>query len=837
MEDYKEKEDRFKADVIDALFAGKIVDVFPEMEFVEGKDRDGNKVWNSRHHLDGREDKQKKFVTVVGEKAKFNVHHHPDGADRGIIDLYMDLNNIDYKEARKRLSKDTGVNLPSGGSGTNTENSTTELAKQNSRMGAEKVFTAALWSGTDEAEKALDYLRNSRGLNDEQIKKMGIGILTRSSFDLLDENARSECEYTSKTDGKKRMYFDREGLAIVWAYRTGGKIAGFKFRSIDNKVFLNSQGLPKSGPLFNLNTRQKVAIVVESELDALLAQSEGIENVVATAGGAMSEEQIADARAKGVKQFVLFFDNDEDEDKGPKYTKDTIRLLNDDDNVKVVTGLPVGVKDIGEYLQQYDVESLRAIISKAESAFAYKFKNEIPADQMANAEQFYRKEQERRRIEAQAKEALKKAEQLIESGQVDEGLALMGETSKALRISAREDFFKKIFAKPKAGEVEQMLSELNEGLPTGVRFGNEPYQETLTLNPGLTFICGRSGHGKTSVLNCIALNEARRNLEMDNGKQVLYFSYEINKKRLILDLLNTFVDNPSISISPYNSIMSYYKPKPGEPKDAGFRDYVLDPIRYEESIDPLFKEYYKDEIPVSYRDPNKKQKNYDDFLDKKKVFIPTYIDNGAIVIVEERLTVEGLLDAIAYETARNNVSLICVDYAQLIYSEQYSRQRTEEIKKIVQDIKDFADANQIPVVMAAQFNQQVKTPANVKLTNIGEGGDFARIADTVVGIFNLEHFDLEVMENTEALKPVNKFGIQTYDDCRGKMYMRLLKRRYGISEVDTIVEWRGPSKKFVPNYPGDLNVDAIQASLQLTEGDEAKRKAAEAEREKSRSKW
>lgn len=812
MEDYKEKEDRFKADVIDALFAGKIVDAFPEMNFVE-RPAGG---WQSRHHLDGSEDRQKKFITVVGPDAKFNAHHYPDDKDRGIIDLYMDLNNIDYKEARKQLSRITGVALPEGdGGGTGTGNSNTELAKQNSRMGAEKVFKAALWSGTDEAKKALDYLRNSRGLNDEQIKKMGLGLITRSILNNLDENTKTECSY-----------FSREGIAIAWAYRTGGKIAGFKFREIYEKapgkdqVFLNSKGLPKSGPLFNLNTRQTVAIVVESELDALLAQAEGIENVVATAGGAMSVKQIEDARAKGVKQFILFFDKDV---KGEQFTKDTIQHLNDDDNVAVVTGLPEGIKDVGEYLQQYDVESLKAIISKAESAFAYKFKNEIPADQMANAEQFYRKEQERRRIEAQGKELLKKAEQLFESGQVDEALALMGETSKALRIRAREDFFKKIFAKPSAGEVEQMFSELNEGLPTGIRFGETPLQETLTLNPGLTFICGRSGHGKTSVLNCIALNEAGRNLAMENGKQVLYFSYEINKKRLMLDLLNTYVDNPSISISPYNSIMSYYKPKPGEPKDAGFHDYSREP-RPED------------------RDPNKKQNNYQDFLNKKRVFIPTYLDNGAIVIVEEKFTVEDLLDAITYETARNDVSLICVDYAQLIYSEQYSRQRTEEIKKIVQDIKDFADANQIPVVMAAQFNQQVDVPANVKLTNIGEGGDFARIADTVVGIFNLEKFDLEVIEaGDKALKPLHKFGITHYgagdDGCKGKMYMRLLKRRYGISDLDTIVEWRGPSKKFVPNYPDDLNVDAIQASLQLTESDEAKRKADEAEREKSRSKW
>ena len=805
MEDYKEKEDRFKADVIDALFAGKIVDAFPEMNFVE-RPAGG---WQSRHHLDGSEDRQKKFITVVGPDAKFNAHHYPDDKDRGIIDLYMDLNNIDYKEARKQLSRITGVALPEGdGGGTGTGNSNTELAKQNSRMGAEKAFKAALWSGTDEAKKALDYLRNSRGLNDEQIKKMGLGLIARSILNNLDENTKTECGY-----------FSREGIAIAWAYRTGGKIAGFKFREIYEKapgkdqVFLNSKGLPKSGPLFNLNTRQTVAIVVESELDALLAQAEGIENVVATAGGAMSVKQIEDARAKGVKQFVLFFDKDV---KGEQFTKDTIQHLNDDDNVKVVTGLPEGIKDVGEYLQQYDVESLKAIISKAESAFAYKFKNEIPADQMANAEQFYRKEQERRRIEAQAKELLNNAKQLIESGQVYEGLEEMSK-AKALKIHAREKEFEKIFAEPSAEEYHQIVSRLNEGLPTGIRFGDQPFQEALTLNPGLTFFAGNSGHGKTSVLNNIVLNEARRNLKMGNGKRVLYFSYEIDKGSVYVNLVNTFVDNPSISINPFNSIKGYYNTKPGEERDRFFYDYSHE--------------------PGPERDPNKKRKNYDDFIEKEGIFQSGYILSGAIVVIEKSYTVESLLEALTYEVDRNDVSLVCIDYAQLIYSEQYSRQRTEEIKKIVKDIKDFANERQLPVVMAAQFNQQVRTPANVKLTNIGEGGDFARIADTVVGIFNLEAFDLDVMESDEALKPLHKFGIQSYNDCRGKMYMRLLKRRNSLSYVDTIVEWRGPSKKFVPNYPGDLNVDAIQASLQLTEGDEAKRKAAEAEREKSRSKW
>lgn len=801
-QEIKDNEQRFKDKVIDELFAGKIVDAFPDMEF----ERRPGGGWQSRHHLDGSEDSQKKFITVVGEGAKFNVHDHARG-DRGIIDLYMDQNNIDYKEARKQLSKLTGVPLPAGtGTDTATANSTTELAKQNSRMGAAKAFKAALWSNTDEAKKALDYLRNSRGLNDEQIEKMGLGLITRSILNTLDKNAKDECKY-----------FSRKGIAIAWPYTTGGKIAGFKFREIynktpdDDKVFLNSKGLPISGPLFNLKSRQRIAIVVESELDALLAEISGIDNVVATAGaGGLSKKQIEDAQQKGVKDFILLFDNDT---TGRNYTKAAIENLdNVIDNVTVVTGLPEGVKDVGEYLQQYDVESLKAIVSKAEPAIAYKFKDVIPPEQMENFLQFEKSERDRHRIEAQAKEAFKQAEQLFNSGQALEALALVGEKSKALRIHTREGEFEKIFAEPSAEEYFGLLSHLNKGLPTGIRFGEEPLQETLTLIPGLTFICGNTGHGKTSVLNNIALNEAKRNIELQNGKKVLYFSYEISRARLVLDLLNTYVDNPSIGKSPYNSIMGYFQAEDEDKKDQYFHDYSREP-RLED------------------RDPNKKRQNYEDFVNKERIFRNKYILDGAILIIEENYTVESLLDALKFAVDRNDVSLICLDYAQLIYSEKPSRQRTEEIKKIVNDIKDFAEMHQLPVVMAAQFNQQVRVPANVKLTNIGEGGDYARIANTVVGIFNLERFDLDVMENEDTLKPLHKFGIQTYDDCKGKMFLRLLKRRYSISDLDLILEWRGKSKKIVPNYPGDLKVDAIQASLQLTVEDQTKREANDKARE------
>jgi len=799
-QEIKDREQRFKDEVIAALFSGAIVDAFPGMHFV--RSREGDK-WVSKHHLNGDKDKKGKNITFVYESRPYRVYDANREEGRGIIDLYMDQNNLDYISARKELSQITKVALPDNRDITGTAfDPNSGLPQQSARIKSAEIFKTALWSGTVEADKALYYLRNGRGLTDEKIEKMGIGFITREIQKGLPDNVKNEC-----------YYFGVEDSAIVIPYTSGERILGFKFRGIKNKGFINSKGLPKSAALFNIKKRQDEAIVVESELDAALADASGIYNVVATGGGPLSDAQIDDARNKGVRKFILLLDNDEN---GIEFTKKSIKHINDDENVTVVTGLPEGIKDPGEYMQRYDVESLKQIISKAKPAIIYKYEEFINPGNDKDFEQFVRNEQSLRRVEDQTTAALEKAKQLIEGGRLDEAFTLIGETAR-LKISTREKEFSRIFAEPSAEEYHQTVSRLNEGLPTGIRFGERPFQEVLTLNPGLTFFAGNSGHGKTSVLNCIALNEARRNLEMGNGKRVLYFSYEIDKGSVFVNLVNTFVDNPEISINPFNSIKGYYNTKPGEEKDRFFYDYSHE--------------------PGPERDPNKKRKNYEDFITKEKIFQSGYILSGAIVVIEKSYTVESLLDALTYAIDRNDVSLVCIDYAQLIYSEQYSRQRTEEIKRIVQQIKDFANEKQLPIVMAAQFNQKVPTPANVKLTNIGEGGDFARIADTVVGIFNLEAFDLDVMESDEALKPLRKFGIQTYNDCRGKMYLRLLKRRNSLSYVDTIVEWRGPSKKFVPNYPGDLNVDAIQASLQLTENDEAKRKADEEERERNRSKF
>jgi len=137
----------------------------------------------------------------------------------------------------------------------------------------------------------------------------------------------------------------------------------------------------------------------------------------------------------------------------------------------------------------------------------------------------------------------------------------MRETATKQSAQERAVEYAQVFAPSTPQEYATFLSEIKEGIPTGYLFEQGKQREELTLNSGLTFICGYRGHGKTSFLNNIALNEARRNVALGNGKSVLYFSYEVDKRRLITDLLNTFVNDADISRTPSDTILSYFKGK------------------------------------------------------------------------------------------------------------------------------------------------------------------------------------------------------------------------------------------------------------------------------------
>lgn len=766
----------FRNDIYDRLFAGDVTAAFPQMGFKleAGK-------WVSSHHLDGERDTQGKKITYIYSDSRFCAKDQARDESVELIKLFADLNGLDREGAEEKLSELCNVPLP------NSEGSDLDKfkAEQSSRAAANKAFQAAIFNGSDEAQQALEYFRKRWNCDDDVIKESGVGLITDEVQKSLEGSVKNECYYFGS--GRKAR--------ITIPFLAGSRLLGFKFRALladdpDKNKYINSKGLRKGNQLFGIVDGLTEVVVFESELDTLHAKALGLNNATATAGGAVSEAQAKDAMRRGVSKFVLLFDNDA---KGYEFTESSVSTIEAAAKeigkacTILVASIPTDYKDPDEYLAEHSINELRTAISKAQSALVYLYRGEIADSEADSFTEWNEQRQQEKAREEEVKATAERVKQLTDAGRINEAVALMSDAGNKLRVESEAEEFNRVYSPPNGDTYDSLLSHLNKGLPTSYSFkdiGGRAYP--LTLEAGITFVCASTGHGKTSFLNCLALDEARRNIALNNGKRVLYFTYEIDKGLLLLDLLNTFNNNPDISNYPLESIRSYFEGKG----------------------DKFFAKH--------------SGSDYDGFVKKAQLFKANYITSGALTIIEENYTAEKLLRSLRYASARNDISLICIDYAQLIYSEEFARMRTEEIKRIVHLINEFTKQNKLPVVMAAQFNRTVNSPLDVSLNAIGEGGDFERIANTVVGLFNLSNLRPtgSKTDDDRIISLLSRHYVKDITDASGnlqaipnKVYAVVLKRRYGVRGVEAVFDWEGKTKYIKPNNDEATKVEAKEQAL------------------------
>lgn len=814
------------------LQSGYITTALPCYSF-----RDKGNRWVTPFHVNGEKssDTDQSYIYKNGSSL-----HDQNGDKLSIVDLYMRESGQDYPTALRSLADICGVGhlFPEYDS----EEARAYKETQDKREEANARFVSALWSGTPEANRVLDYIR-SRNWTDEEIRRASLGYADEELIKLL-----PYFDTHDRETGKDAPFMGSSHRLTI-PYRGGSSIYGFKFRDIDhasNKAqaetegreykipkYWNTTGLSKNADFFGIPVSVSDITIVEGELDALHARVKGADYVVATTGGRATDSQIDAALKRGVKRFTLLYDNDE---SGRKFIKPTIEAIEKRGAEVYIAYLPEDVKDADEYLATHSLEDWDSITGAAIPSYKYSYyeiydkyvalgdlndkqredfftevetllnsapmiarphNREYLYDIIKDTEEGlrfkvddFRAFADRKYIREQAKQrrqevltASSTIATLTQEGKIDEALKLMRETASTQGAQDRATEYSKIFAPVRSSELDSYLSEIPEGIPTGITFKEGRNEEKLSLNSGLTFICGYRGHGKTSFLNNIALNEVRRNIALQTGKSVLYFSYEVDKRRLITDLLNTYVNDPELqrTKTPIDAIHSYFKGHGGR--------------------------FFSSQTRADGRS------HYDHFLARKEEFSRDYLESGNLIIVDENYKVGQLLEAIRYYLSIYTPSIVCIDYAQLIYSEDYSRQRTEEIKKVVNDIKDFANKEGIPFVLAAQFNREVYSPVSVDTRNIGEGGDFERIADTCIGLFNLKELKplggtkTSKDEETEAKKLLSRLtgeNITELSPRPNKLFVRLMKRRYGYYPLDTLLEWEGRTKKITLNDEAEL---------------------------------
>ena len=111
-------------------------------------------------------------------------------------------------------------------------------------------------------------------------------------------------------------YSAKQDMIIVPVHSPDGVPVGLVGRGISEKKFKNSRNLPRSKTMFNLHRAKKfggTVVVCESSFDAIRIHGAGFPNVVATLGGYISKDNLANLN-RYFSKIIIMTDNDNKQD-------------------------------------------------------------------------------------------------------------------------------------------------------------------------------------------------------------------------------------------------------------------------------------------------------------------------------------------------------------------------------------------------------------------------------------------------------------------------------------------------------------------------------------------
>lgn len=317
---------------------------------------------------------------------------HCFGCQKGgdIFGFIMEIEGVDFREALKILAEKAGVKLTGYNPKKAEEKSRTlEILELST-----KWYEYQLWNGPGKI-KILDYLRK-RGLKDKTIKEFRLGYAPRgweNIFQFLKKRGYNINEIAKagllveKKDIKvknPKKYYDRFRERIMFPIADySGKVVGFSARVApggdeSQAKYINTpetEVYHKSRILYGIDkarneARQKDSVLlVEGNMDVIVASQSGIKNVMAVSGTALTSDQI-----KIIKRYTsnikMFFDMDS---AGETATKKSIKMgLANEMNISVVT-LPSG-KDAAD-LARENPKILVKSVEESLPAMEYFYRN------------------------------------------------------------------------------------------------------------------------------------------------------------------------------------------------------------------------------------------------------------------------------------------------------------------------------------------------------------------------------------------------------------------------------------------------------------------------------
>ncbi len=313
------------------------------------------------------------------------------GIGGDIFTFVEKIEGIEFIDALKILAEKAGVEL---------EYSDPKARSEKDRLyeiceASTQFFTASL----GKVNQILDYLYK-RGLKNETIDEWRIGYAPDSWDSLLTflkskgyrETEMEKAGLTIQTSGARQSdpkfhdrfrnrlmfpIFDISGRTVAFSGRIMGEIIPSKTERSDSGKYVNSPEtilFSKSRILYGFDRaksdirKNDAAVLVEGQMDVILPWQDGVRNIIATSGTALTEEQLTIIK-RLTGNLIMAFDMD---DAGFRATKRGIDLAEEQGFNISVLRLESG-KDAADFVKE-NPGKLAENIGKSEPIMSYYFK-------------------------------------------------------------------------------------------------------------------------------------------------------------------------------------------------------------------------------------------------------------------------------------------------------------------------------------------------------------------------------------------------------------------------------------------------------------------------------
>ena len=594
---------------------------------------------------------------------------------------------------------------------------------------------------------------------------------------------------------------------LTFPYRNGsGRIIGFIYRTIikseeQSVKYLFDKGIPRGSMLFNFRYKRKNTdlIITEGVLDALIATARGVKNVVALLSNSITKEQARQAVKNCGGRITLCLDSDEAGQKGTITVIDELLKTAEEEHVPVkiyVAKLPQGIKDVDELITQKGAEAFTDIILNAEREIHYwqdkirmqyadrnltvkeqdellegitqhaaktltptdrsifieyfkdAFNGVVTAEALEETAERLTLDREQNRQKEELLKAISGIQQHIKDGGTPaEVIKTLEEKTLDIKVIRGRDLLQPY-------NYEDFISDTvarSEGMYTGY----EGLKNIKIPRGAFSLIAGRTSHGKTAFM----INLTPRMLDIHKDQRFYFFSYEEQKDRLLLKMLNSLIGKKLDDILPH-----YVHTGNNE---AMLRFYMRD-----------VQAKRMQEVPE---------------IKEKQQYLKDLIDSGRLTITDRKYDITELEAIITAEHRRygSSAGAFFIDYAQNIPArvmQQQRQDRRSEIDYICGRMEETAKNTDTALIVGAQLNRTAGAVSNdrkeqekrPRLEQLKESGKLEESANLVLSVYN------EAAEQTDAegRPPADRVNFE----------VQALKNRDGQRNLKAVLLLHQPSR-------------------------------------------